>query len=214
MHVPKLHVPYLMVVGLFGLARAAEAFLPFASTAGKVVGFVQAVAWITHLRWLHRIFRDGQDCLGEALPMSATRVLAFSLLACVVLPVWSAFALMVLLRITVNAHVDRGDPVPAGLDHRAAEAPGLVVAGVVVVLVSIVVFVQLDNTGFYTNENARELAVVDVFGRGSAWGLAVFELACAGYWLWFAARCVPALYASYGTLLSERREPDGGDGPR
>lgn len=193
MRVPKVHVPYLFGVGLFGLAHAAAVFLPAQGVGIAVVHAVEIAAWALHLIWLQTIYRDGEARLGKALAMPAMRVVVVALIACVFLPLWSSFAVMVLLRSTVNAMGTGDDKVPPGLLQAAQDASALVVAGVFWVGVEAVVFIQLDLAGVLTDLEGS-YRPVEILGTTQAYVISFFHLACSGYWLWFVARAIPPLY--------------------
>jgi len=197
MQVPRIHVPYLLVVALLSIVQAVELLLPAQTGLEYVSLGILAAAGVTLLRWLHRLFKDGEGCLGAALPMTAVRVLVFAFLTCLVAPVWAAFAFMVLLRSAANAYVDRGAEIPSSHERVAREASGLVLTAMVLVLVEFVVVIQLDSAGVLTGEGAG-LRVADVIGAPAATGFALFKLVCAAYWLWFVAKAVPPLYQAFG----------------
>ena len=211
MQVPSLHAPYLLMAALFGLIQAVELLVPVGAVVGYVGPGILVAAGVTHFMWLHRVFKDGEACLGPALPMTAVRVLVFAGLTVVVAPVWASFTFMVLLRATVNGYVERGSEVPAHLDRVAREASGLVVTAAVLVLVEFVVYFQLNEAGVLSDEIETLPPVGEIIGAPATIGFALFKLVCAVYWTWFVARAVPALYAAFGDALraGTQRNDDG-----
>ena len=193
MRVPTVHVPYLFGVGLFGLAHAALIFLPPQGVGAAVANFVGVAAWALHFIWLYAIYRDGERRLGDQLPMPAMRVAVVALVACVFFPIWSAFALMVLLRSAVNAVGDGAEGSSPALVRAAHDAPALVVTGIFLVAVSFAIVIQFDVAGDFS-QGRSVVRPVEILGTTESYAISVFFLACSGYWLWFVARSIPALY--------------------
>lgn len=199
MRVPKVHVPYLIGVGLFGVAHAVSLFLPAQGAAAVAAESVSFGALVLHFIWLHAIYKDGEGRLGKELPMPASRVVIVALIACVFLPIWSAFALMVLLRSVVIALGDGAERRAPFLARAARDAPALVVVGSFLVGVSFVIAIQLEVAGAFTDGEVRGRPVA-FLGTVESYAVSAFFLLCAGYWLWFVARAIPALYRAMESL--------------
>ena len=213
MRVPTVHVPYLFGVGLFGLAHAALIFLPSQGVGAMVANFVGVAAWALHLVWLHAIYKDGERRLGDQLPMPAMRVAVVALIACVFLPIWSAFALMVLLRSAVNAVGDGAEGSSPALVRAAHDAPALVVSGIFFVAISFAIMIQFDAAGDFS-EGQSVVRPVELLGTTESYAISFFFLACSGYWLWFVARSIPVLYRAMDRLENGNNDssPDGSSG--
>lgn len=198
---PGVHVPYLLGLGVIALTNAASIYVPAPTDGGDphpilyVMQAAQFTAIVLHLSWVSTLFKDAERFLGTELPMPPTRVVAVTMISCLLMPVWSAFAFMVLLRASVNVVEAKGrGRSPPALVRAADDAPALVLAGLVWVGLHAVVLIQLDRAGMPQGRYA------DVLGDTGAALVATMHLACTGYWLWFIARTVPALYRGYGTL--------------
>ena len=200
--VPRVHRPYLVALGLYALANAASLYVPLSKEGSLALVAIDATRFLViflHLSWVSALFKDAERSLGQALPMPPARVVAMTLIACMFMPVWSAFAYMILLRSCVNALEERGrEGLPAALRRGAEDAPAVIVAAGVWIGVHIVVFGRIED--FETFEGR----VADVLGETGAPLVAAMHIACTGYWLWFIARTVPALYRGFQLLQPNR----------
>ena len=203
--VPRVHVPYLIGLGVFALASAALIYVEIPE-AGSLMEWAQSALLVAvlvlHVSWLSALFKAAELFLGDASPMPRQRVVAVTWISCLLMPVWSSWAFMVLLRGTANAIEDRGaGRSPQSLIRGADDAPALIFAGLVWVAFETVLLARLAPLA---GSHGRPS---DALGEFGSYMVSAMHLACTGYWMWFTARTVPALYRGFAVLNAEKDRP-------